>query len=401
MVVVALVAVAGAGWVVAADERPPLLSARAELARAATFPGPVPALDLSAQGESAVEVDGFGTLGTAGPSYPLPIASVAKVMTAYVVLRDHPLASDGTGGLAVTITAADVADQAARVAEGQSTLAVAVGETLTEQQLLEGLLLPSGNNVAGILADVDAGSEAAFVTKMNDEARALGMTSTTYTDPSGFTATTASTATDQLRLAVAAMAIPAFAQIVGLSQVTLPVAGVVKNYNTLVGTDGFVGIKTGSDARAGGCLVFADERTVAGVGVRIIGVILGQDAGSVDTPVILGAATTAAQHLADSAATSLAVRPVLAAGTPVASVTNPDGRTVTVTTTSALSMLGYGGEEVPLQVTFDRVGRRLHTGQPVATVRLAAPAGPDGTTTAVARADMPGISWSWRFRHVI
>jgi hypothetical protein len=147
--------------------------------------------------------------------------------------------------------------------------------------------------------------------------------------------------------------------------------------------------------------MFADDRSVDGVAVRVIGVVLGQDAGSVDTSVILGAAATSARHVADSVVSGLAVRPVLAAGTPVASVSNADGRTVPVTTTTALSTLGYGGERVPLSVTLTPVGRRLTEGQRVATVRLGVAGSAGHSTAAVARATMPGISLSWRLRHAL
>lgn len=395
----AIVGVVAAGAVLAAVEAPPALAATRVLPPTVTFPGAAPTLAWPPHGESAVEVDGLGSLGTAGPSTPVPIASVAKVMTAYLVLVDHPLAANGSGGLSVTITAADAADQAARAAQAQSTIAVAAGEVITEQQLLEGLLVPSGNNAASLLAVADAGSEAAFVAKMNAQAKALGMTSTTYTDPSGFTPTTTSTASDQLRLAQAAMAIPAFAQIVAMPQATLPVAGVVKNLNTLIGTDGFTGIKTGSDSSAGASFVFADQRTVDGVPLRIVGVVLGQDTGVVNTSVLVGAALAASQRLADSVVASLSMKPVLPAGSPVASVTNPDGRSVPVTTATTLSRLGYGGMRLPVTATLPPIGSHLVAGQEVGTVRV----GPAGSpsTAAVARDTMPAVSWWWRVLHVV
>ena len=84
---------------------------------------------------------------------------------------------------------------------------------------------------------------------MNATARSLGMTRTRYTDPSGYDDATVSTAADQLRIVDRAMRLPAFASIVATPSATLPVAGTVHNTNTLLGRDGFVGVKTGSDAR--------------------------------------------------------------------------------------------------------------------------------------------------------
>src|SRR5205814_7710540 len=128
-----------------------------------------------------------------------------------------------------------------------SIVPIVAGEELTELQALQALLLPSANNVAAVLARWDAGSEARFVARMNATAQSLGMSHTRYTDPSGFDDATVSTAADQVRLIDRAMRVPVFAGIVATPSATLPVAGTVHNTNTLLGHDGFVGVKTGSD----------------------------------------------------------------------------------------------------------------------------------------------------------
>ena len=117
---------------------------------------------------------------------------------------------------------------------------------------------------------------------MNATARALGMRSTTYTDPSGFNDETVSTAADQLKLARAAMRIPTFAAIVAEPSAALPGVGQVANFNGLVGSGGYVGVKTGSDRAAGGCLVFAKQVTVGGRRLTVLGVVLGQQGRLVD-----------------------------------------------------------------------------------------------------------------------
>jgi serine-type D-Ala-D-Ala carboxypeptidase (penicillin-binding protein 5/6) len=126
------------------------------------------------------------------------------------------------------------------------------------------------------LARWDVGSARRFVARMNATARSLGMTHTHYTDPSGYDDSTVSTAADQLRIVVHAMRLPVFASIVASSSATLPVAGIVRNTNTLLGRDGFVGIKTGSDNAAGGCFAFRAIRRIDGKLTTITGVVLGQ-----------------------------------------------------------------------------------------------------------------------------
>ena len=111
---------------------------------------------------------------------------------------------------------------------------------------------------------------------MNATARSLGMTHTRYTDPTGFDDATVSTAADQVRIAERAMRLPVFANIVATPSATLPVASTVHNTNTLLGRNGFVGVKTGSDRAAGGCFAFRAIRLVHGRRTTITGVVLGQ-----------------------------------------------------------------------------------------------------------------------------
>jgi serine-type D-Ala-D-Ala carboxypeptidase (penicillin-binding protein 5/6) len=398
IVVVVVVVIGMAGLVRAATMPVPRLRKRVVMASTVRFPGQAPVLSWPTAGEAAVSVDGVGDVGTSGGDTPEPIASVAKMMTAYLILRDRPLGSSRTG-FSITITAAEVADEAARAKAGQSIVAVQSGEVLDEYQLLEALLLPSANNVAAILADYDAGSLPAFLAKMNAAAKGLQMDHTEYTDPSGFTPTTVSTASDQLRLAKVVMRIPVFATIVKMKSVTLPVAGTLNNYNSLVGRDGFVGVKTGSEGESGGCLVFADDRTVDGHRVTILGVILGQDRFETNTATILGAAATAATKLADSATASLSIRSVIPAGRTAMEVTNAEGDQVIAKTGAALRQLGWGGLRLRVRLTTTTLNRDLTAGERVGGVevqgRLKAEA------PVVAAASMPEVKLGWRLEHVL
>ena len=164
---------------------------------------------------------------------------------------------------------------------------------------MEALLIPSGNNIAPILAARVAGTDTRFLVEMNVEARALTMDHTTYTDPSGFDPSTVSTAADQLRVFQEAMHFPVFRQIVSMATVTLPVAGTVTNYNPLTADD-YAG-KTGSDSAAEGCLAFFTQLAVGGRRQTAVGVVLGQGEGS-DTSLLLAAAGEAAKQLIDSVA---------------------------------------------------------------------------------------------------
>jgi D-alanyl-D-alanine carboxypeptidase (penicillin-binding protein 5/6) len=235
----------------------------------------VPSTAWPAFGQAAFVLTGQSQIHAGPNQHAAAIASVAKVMTAYLVLRDHPLRL-GQDGPTITLTDADVADTDRRRRQDESVVSIAAGEQLTELQALQALLLPSANNIAAVLARWDAGSVRRFVARMNATARSLGMTRTRYTDPSGYDDATVSTAADQLRVVVRAMRLPLFATIVATPSATLPVAGTMHNTNTLLGHNGFVGVKTGSTAAAGGCFAFRAIRWIDGNRTTITGVVLGQ-----------------------------------------------------------------------------------------------------------------------------
>jgi D-alanyl-D-alanine carboxypeptidase (penicillin-binding protein 5/6) len=237
--------------------------------------GKVPSTVWPADGQAAFIQTGRSQVQASPNQHAAPIASVAKVMTAYLVLRDHPLRA-GEDGPTITLTDADVADTDRRRGQQESVVSIAAGEQLTERQALQALLLPSANNIATVLARWDAGSVDRFVARMNSAARSRGMPHTRYTDPSGYDDATVSTAADQLRIVDRAMRLPVFASIVATPSETLPVAGTVHNTNTLLEHNGFVGVKTGSDDAAGGCFAFRAIRWIDGKRTTITGVVLGQ-----------------------------------------------------------------------------------------------------------------------------
>ncbi len=279
--------------------------------------GATPALPWPAVGEAAVAVPQLGVAVQSGPEAAVPIASLTKIMTAYLTLHDHPLSPNAQGPV-LTMNAADQADALADEAAGDTNVAVHPGEKLTERQVLNGLLVHSANNLADVLAKWDAGSIPAFVAKMNAAASTLGMHHTHYADASGLDPHTAGTAGDELLVTQAAMAIPTFAAVVAQPQVTLPVAGVLKNYVSSVGTDGIVGVKSGFTQVAMGCLVLAGERTVAGHQVLVLAAVTGQPG---DDP--LDVANAVDEHLLDAVASGLHEVPVISSGARVGAVTLP------------------------------------------------------------------------------
>ncbi|MFN2569742.1 MAG: D-alanyl-D-alanine carboxypeptidase family protein [Candidatus Dormibacteria bacterium] len=258
-------------------------------------PGTPPPVILPPRGAIELDSDADGRIAARDADTPRPIASVAKTITALVVLEAHPLAPRDEGPT-LTMTQSDVDLYRNDLAADGSTLAVAVGERLTERQLLLGLMLPSANNIADTLARWVSGSPAAFRDRMNARAASLGMGRSHFEDASGFSPLTVSTPADLVRLARAALSEPALAAIVAAPTATLPDGTVLRSLDELlISEPGWLGIKTGSTPQAGGCLLFAARRPVGGAAVPItlVGAVLGQTDRS--------AAQQAAKHAVDSA----------------------------------------------------------------------------------------------------
>ncbi|MEY9931791.1 D-alanyl-D-alanine carboxypeptidase [Catenulispora sp. GP43] len=248
---------------------------------------------LPATGQAALW--SAGRLTVSGPvAKPQPIASVTKVMTAYRVLADHPL-KPGEQGPMITVLASEVSAYHAARRNGESVIPVAAGEQISEHKALEAMLLPSANDMARILARWDAGSIDGFVARMNETAAQVGMDNTHYADPAGVNTATVSTAPDLLRLDQNAMANPVLAGVVGEKSAAVPVAGKVRNSNPLLGTDGFVGTKTGWTSAAGSCLMFAVRQGAGHDRDRLAyGVLLGQPGGPESGTIFMAARRMAA-----------------------------------------------------------------------------------------------------------
>jgi serine-type D-Ala-D-Ala carboxypeptidase (penicillin-binding protein 5/6) len=318
-------------------------------------PGQAPDLPWPAVG-AAVAVNGIGLLGSHGDDSPRPMASVAKVMTALVVVADHPL-DPAQQGEAVTVTDEDFTNYRREATDGQSVVAVRVGETLSERQLLDGLLIPSGNNFADILARWDAGSTDAFVAKMNRRAAALGMKRSHFADASGYSEQTVGTPSDLVLAGQALMGVPVLAQVVGQGQVDLPVAGTSFNVDYALGTQGIVGIKTGSSPKAGACFLFAATTKVGGRPALVVGAVM-------DEPT-LDDAFTASEKLIAAIAPALKLVTAVSASEAVAEYRSPWGSRTGLVAQKDISLLGWPGLIIHRKVNAPAVQPPLSDGQMV------------------------------------
>ncbi|MFA1539922.1 D-alanyl-D-alanine carboxypeptidase family protein [Actinomadura monticuli] len=342
---------------------------RLAVASSHAFPGQAPALPWPAAGQAAVYVEGLGTMGSSGGAAPTPTASVAKVMTAFVYLREHPL-RPGEPGPVLTVSPEAAAQIPMRRKREESLLGVTANQRLTQRKALEALLIISANDVAHELARWDSGDERAFVAKMNAAAAELGMTSTRYTDPSGYDSGTVSTAQDQVKLLTAAMDIPAFAEIANNRAYVPDNGGAAREGgNFLLGQYGVVGGKTGYTDAAGGNFVFAARKSVSGVRTLIIGAVMGQR-----SPSAAGAVTAAARLVtaAEGALTAVTLAPK---GATVARVDDGLGGTTPLRAAAPVTVVGWSGLTVAVGVTGDPP-HRGGAGERVGALRAGAAAVP-------------------------
>jgi len=267
---------------------------------------------------------------------------LSGVLTAYVILKDHPLSTGGFSGPTIAVTPRTLAAYQAGSAAGEPEVSVSSGESLTELDALEGLLVDSGNDMATLLADWDAGSTSAFVRKMDLTAVSLGLRHTSVAEPGGADDAVVSTPSDLIRLAEAAMRLPVFRQIVSLGEVSLPGAGLQYNPNFALGENGVVGVEAGSDTTANGCYLFAAQKTVGGQTVTLYGAVLGQSGPSgPDT-----AAVEAGDALMTAALLDLTADQILQAGRVVGQLSAPWGASTPVVVSHAATVLAWPGLRV-------------------------------------------------------
>lgn len=222
-------------------------------------------------GESAIGVNNDGVIATHGTQTEVPTASTAKLITALCVLQKYPL-SVGENGPTITITPDDVALYNVYQAEDGSDMQIVSGEQLSEYQMLEGILLPSADNIADSLAVWAFGSLTNYSAYANQYLSKHGLDNTHVgTDASGYSPSTVSTASDLVKLGELAMSEPVIAGIVAEPSASgIPVVGTIKNVNSLLGRDNIIGIKTGNTNQAGGVFLSASKITVNGQPLTII-----------------------------------------------------------------------------------------------------------------------------------
>ena len=177
----------------------------------------------------------------------LPMASTTKLMTVLVALE--------------TLAPDQIVTVPPEALIGEANMGLQAGEEVRVEALLYGALLPSANDAAMTLAIASAGSEAAFVARMNQHAEAWGLTHTHFENPHGLDAPGhVSSALDLIALARRALADPLLSRIVATPKITIDGFTLTSTNELLTTYAGAIGVKTGTTDLAGQVLVGAAHR---------------------------------------------------------------------------------------------------------------------------------------------
>ncbi|WP_309126867.1 D-alanyl-D-alanine carboxypeptidase [Microbacterium sp.] len=350
-----------------------------------TAPAPAAALPWPSTGSAAVSVQGLST--AASTSSADEIASISKVASVLMVLEKLPL-EVGEQGPSFEFDAGDARDYWQYRWSNQSALDVPVGGSLTEYQMLQGVLLGSANNYIDRLAEELWGGDAGFAEASRAWLREHGISGMTLESPSGFDERNVATPAALVALGELGMKNPVLAEIVGTRSAEIPGAGTVTNTNEMLGDTGVIGIKTGTLSHWN--LLTAKEVPLGDTTVRVFAAVLGQDDND--------ARVAVARSLLAEVDKALVEQPVtVPAGTVVGRVTTEWGETADVLTDADAQVVLWNGAVARTSVEFS-LGDDTGKGAEVGTFTTQGPLDTDETTVSLS-SDVEAPSIWWRLTH--
>lgn len=223
--------------------------------------------EISARSALVYDLTTSKILYEKNPKERLPMASITKIMTAIIGLENERKDNK------YLVMKEDLV--------GENSMGISEGEVLTLEELLYGLMLNSGNDAAETIASNYSGGRGKFIEAMNNKVKALGLSDTNFTNPTGLEGDGKqyTTAYDLLVITKYAMQFPLFRRVVAAFNHYIPKTETHKEYflenetNLLTSYPGVFGVKTGYTPEAGLCLVTYLHYNRH----EIIGVILGSD----------------------------------------------------------------------------------------------------------------------------
>ncbi|MCU1438311.1 MAG: hypothetical protein JWP66_1398 [Naasia sp.] len=353
---------------------------------------------LPAAGAAAVTLDADDRPLVAGGAEARPMAAVAKIVTALLVLREHPLEA-GRSGPGIKVTRGDYDSFADYAAQGVRAVRVTEGDSWTQREALHAMLIASSNNHAEMVARWAFGSVDNYLDAAEAWLEEQGLADTTVVDTTGLSSGSVGTAADLAKLAALALGDPFLAEAVTLDAVTTVRGAAFENTISYRPGDGVLGISRSYTDEAGVCLLFSVRVEVGDETVPVYGAFLGEpsyDRLADDTDAFL-----------DSLPDALGTAEAVPAGTPVARYSTPWGSTVDAVTRDPVTGTGWASVPADLEPAEVRpvatAGRGTRVGTlPVpgddggVAVVLAEPIGDPGPLWRLAS---PGVVvpqfWTW------
>jgi D-alanyl-D-alanine carboxypeptidase (penicillin-binding protein 5/6) len=394
---VLLLAVTGGytGWALTAPVDPPAVAARAPQVPVgdpvATVTPTAAASAISIAGADAYLGEAAsGTWSATGTGEPLPIASITKLVTALVILDAAPLTSADDPGPTITFGEADHDLYDEYYVRGATIAPMPTGTSMSLHDALAVMLIPSASNYAEALSSRIFGSQNAFLSATRDWLVANGLTGTTVTEPTGISPGNTSTPADLLAIAKLAAAHPAIAQIVATPSVSIPGAGQLHNTNSLLGTAGITGLKTGNLGEGTHNLLYTAKLDVgAADSLAVTGVVLGGSSRESVNATVIAAL--------DSIRSGFHQVPVATDGQEVGSISTPWGSAAKLVIGESASIFTWS--DTPIELTMDiDTPPTYRDGTVVGSVTWTA--GPNTVTAPVKISGSvdPPTEW-WRLTH--
>lgn len=323
-------------------------------------PAPAAAVTWPVTGSAAVGIQGMAPVSSTASASE--IASISKVVSVMMVLDRLPL-QVGEQGPSFAFTAADQREFLGYRSSNQSSLDVPVGGSLTEYQMLQGIMLGSANNYIDRLARELWGSERGFAEASAKWLSDRGITGATIAVPSGFSERNVATPSALIQIAELAMDNPVFAEIVATRTAEIPGVGTVTNTNKMLDDPGVVGVKTGTLKHWN--LLTAKDVKAGDTTVRLFTSVLGQNSNAERLAVTR-------QLLAD-VEKSLAEQPTsVPAGTVVGQVSTEWGDRVDIVTDDDAQVALWNGATASATTAF-ALGESTKRGSHVGTLTAKGP----------------------------
>ena len=318
----------------------------------------------------------------------LPMASITKLVSVLMVLDQEPLA-EGEEGPSYEFTDEDLNNYYGYVYRGESRLEVPVGGSLTQYELIEGILLGSANNYIDKLVVSTFGSVEEFAAQTEDWLDEHGLSSMTVVQPSGIDWNNTATPADVARLGALALENPVVAEIVAKKTADLPGVGEVENSNPLLGDEGVVGIKTGT-LLYNSNIVVAKQIDVDGETVTVVASVQGQpdeDSRNIVARSLLETATKAAQKSTV----------IVKAETKAGSVTTEWGESADLVASDEVALSLWNGDSAEITSNVgDVLGHA--SGDSVGTIEATGSFATTATKVALTD-DIEGPDLGWRLTH--